>query len=452
MAKKKKIPVKPTPVEKLMAPLQAFLQREASSGILLLAFTLVALLWANSPWSQSYSALWQNQLTIGYSDFELSKPILLWINDGLMAIFFFVVGLEIKREILIGELASFRKAILPVAAAIGGMLFPALIYSTFNYNSAGSHGWGIPMATDIAFALGVLALLGTRVPISLKIFLTAVAVVDDLGAVLMIAIFYTSQITWISLGIAAIIFIALFICNSLGVRNPVVYSILGVGLWLAFLKSGVHATVAGVLLAMTIPSRARINDREFVKHSRTIIDEFEAADEGDEFLNESQRSSLHVLEEFVEHAKAPLQRLEHELHPWVAYAIMPLFALANAGVALGSGFATGFSDPISLGVIFGLIIGKQIGITLFSWLVVKSRLADLPNGVTWRQIYGVSWLAGIGFTMSLFISSLAFGASALLETAKFGILVASLVAGIVGFLILRGTIRSSESVDVAAEQ
>jgi len=295
------------------------------------------------------------------------------------------------------------------------------------------------MATDIAFALGVLALLGKRIPISLKIFLTAVAVVDDLGAVLMIAIFYTAEITWINLAVAAVIMVALVICNRLGVRNPIVYSMLGIGLWLAFLRSGVHATVAGVLLAMTIPSRARINDREFVKHSRSIIDEFDEADEGDEYLNESQRSSLHVLEELVEHAKAPLQRLEYELHPWVAYAIMPLFALANAGVALGSGIATGFSDPISLGVIFGLVIGKQIGISLFSWLVIKWKLADLPEGVTWRHIYGVSWLAGIGFTMSLFISSLAFGISSLLETAKFGILIASLIAGVVGIIILKGT-------------
>ena len=439
MAKKRKIPGKPTTVEKLLFPLDDFLQKEASSGILLLIFTMLALVWANSPWNASYDALWSNRLSIGYGGFELSKPVLLWINDGLMAVFFFVVGLEIKREILTGELASFRKAILPVAAALGGMLVPALIYALFNSNGEGSRGWGIPMATDIAFALGVLALLGKRVPISLKVFLTAVAVVDDLGAVLMIAIFYTAEIAWINLAIAGVVLAALIFCNLLGVRNPVVYSVLGIFLWLAFLRSGVHATVAGVLLAMTIPSRARINDREFVQHGREIIDEFDEADEGDEFANDEQQSSLYELENLVEHARAPLQRLEHELHPWVAYAIMPVFALANAGLALGSGFATGFTNPISLGVIFGLIIGKQVGITLFSWLIVKSRLADLPRNVSWRHIYGVSWLAGIGFTMSLFISSLAFGVSPELETAKFGILVASLIAGIVGFFLLRGT-------------
>lgn len=439
MAKKRKIPVKPTRAERLLAPLDDFLQKEASSGILLLACTILALAWANSPWSTSYDTLWNNRLTIGYGGFELSKPLLLWINDGLMAVFFFVVGLEIKREILVGELASFRRAILPVAAALGGMVVPALIYALFNSNGAGSRGWGIPMATDIAFALGVLALLGRRVPVSIKIFLTAVAVVDDLGAVLMIAIFYTAEIVWINLAIAAVILAVLVFCNILGVRNPVVYSVLGIFLWLAFLRSGVHATVAGVLLAMTIPSKARINDREFSRHSREIIDDFDKADEGDEFANNEQQASLYELENLVEHARTPLQRLEHELHPWVAYMIMPVFALANAGLALGSGFATGFTDPISLGVIFGLIIGKQIGITLFSWLIVRSRLADLPRGVSWRHIYGVSWLAGIGFTMSLFISSLAFGASPELETAKFGILVASLIAGIVGFLLLRGT-------------
>ena len=445
MAKNKKIPVQPTPVEKLLSPLQEFLQQEASSGILLLAFTLAALIWSNSPWNASYHSFWENKLTLGYGAYELSKPLLLWINDGLMAIFFFVVGLEIKREVLIGELASFRQAILPVAAAIGGMVFPALIYTAVNYNGAGSLGWGIPMATDIAFALGVLALLGKHVPVSLKVFLTAAAVVDDLGAILIIAIFYTSHIVWISLGIAAVFLALLIICNVLGVRNPIVYSILGIGLWLAFLKSGVHATVAGVLLAMIIPSRARINDKEFVKHSRLVLNEFEESDEGDEYLSSIQRAAVQTLEELAEHAETPLQRLEHDLHPWVAYAIMPVFALANAGVVLGTGFLSAMTNPISLGVIVGLIIGKQIGITLFSWLVVKSKLTDLPEGVNWRHIYGVSWLAGIGFTMSLFISALAFGDSSALETAKSGILLASLIAGIVGFFLLRGAPQSEAS-------
>jgi NhaA family Na+:H+ antiporter len=437
MATKKKTPGTPTRAEKLLSPFGEFLQQEASSGILLLAATIIALVWANSLWKESYQALWANKLTIGYSGFELSKPLLLWINDGLMAVFFFVVGLEIKREVLIGELASLRKAVLPVAAALGGMVFPALIYAAFNRGGEGSAGWGIPMATDIAFALGVLALLGRRIPVSLKVFLTAVAVVDDLGAVLVIALFYTSQIAWTSLGIAALFLLLLVIANLLGVRSPLVYAILGIGLWVAFLRSGVHATVAGVLLAMTIPSQARIKRTELVRHSRTIINEFEKADKGADHLNSTQRAALQTLEELAQHAEAPLQRFEHNLHPWVAYAIMPIFALANAGVALGSGFLSAVASPISLGVILGLIIGKQVGITAFSWLVVRSGLADLPQGVSWQHIYGVSWLAGIGFTMSLFISSLAFGESAALEMAKAGILLASIIAGLAGFSLLR---------------
>lgn len=442
MAKKNKLPVPPTPMERLMSPFREFLQQETSSGILLLSLTVIALLWANSPWRESYASIWNTKLTIGYGGFELSKALILWINDGLMAIFFFVVGLEIKREVLIGELASFRKAILPVAAALGGMVVPALIYTFFNANGTGSSGWGIPMATDIAFALGVLALLGSRVPISLKIFLTAVAVVDDLGAVLIIAVFYTENIIWANLGIAALLMVALVVCNLLGVRNPLIYSILGVGLWLAFLKSGVHATIAGVLLAMTIPSKARINDKLFVKHSRSILTDFERADEGDDFLNETQRSALQTLEELTQNAEAPLQRLEHNLHPWVAFGIMPLFALANAGVTFDDGFAAAVTSPVSLGVIFGLLLGKQIGITAFSWVIVKSRLAELPKGVTWRHIYGVSWLGGIGFTMSLFISGLAFGESSLLTAAKAGILIVSLVAGVGGWLILKNAMQT----------
>ncbi len=437
MTKNNKILVERTPVEKLLSPLQEFLQQEASSGILLLVATIIALIWANSLWSESYHALWKDKLTFGYGNYELSKPLILWINDGLMAIFFFVVGLEIKREILIGELASFRKAILPVAAAVGGMLFPALIYAAFNHDKAGSAGWGIPMATDIAFALGVLALLGKRVPVSLKVFLTAVAVVDDLGAVLIIALFYTSEIVWLTLGVAAMLLMLLILCNLLGVRNPLVYSILGIGLWLAFLYSGVHPTIAGVLLALTIPSRARLNDKDFVKHSRAVLDEFESTDQGDGYLSLTQRAALQTLEELAEHAETPLQRLEHSLHPWVAYGIMPFFALANVGVIIGNNFLAAIADPVALGVILGLIIGKQVGISTFSWLIVKSKLAELPDDVNWWHIYGVSWLAGIGFTMSLFISDLAFGESPALESAKTGILCASLLAGIIGFLLLR---------------
>lgn len=435
--KKKIQTIPPTPAELLLHPFQEFMHKEVSSGILLLICAVVALIWANSPWADSYTKLWQIKLTVGLDSFVLNKSLLLWINDGLMAIFFFVVGLEIKREVLTGELASPRQAALPIAAALGGMLVPALLYTAFNAGGSGVSGWGIPMATDIAFALGVLALLGSRVPLALKVFLTALAIVDDLGAVLVIAFFYTAEIAWLSLLVAVGFLLLLIIINWLGVRHPLVYTLLGIGLWVAFLKSGVHATIAGVLLAMTIPAQARINSSEFVKQGRSILDEFERASVGNKTDNETRQAALQALETTCEQAETPLQRLEHALHPWVAFFIMPIFALANAGVTLESNFSELLGQPISLGVIAGLVIGKQIGVTLFAWLAVRSKLADLPSGVTWRQIYGAGWLAGIGFTMSLFIAGLAFGDTPALALAKFGILIASLIAGIAGWLILR---------------
>jgi len=427
------------PIDQILRPFQEFFRIEASSGIILLACTAVALVWANSPWAEGYFNLWLTKLTIDIGGFGLSKPLILWINDGLMAIFFFFVGLEIKREVLIGELSSPGKASLPIAAAIGGMLVPAAIYALINRGGPGAAGWGIPMATDIAFALGVLALLGKRVPLSLRIFVTALAIVDDLGAVLVIALFYTSEITWLWLAIGGGFLLLMILANWLGARHPLVYGLLGIGLWYAFLKSGVHATIAGVLGAMTIPAAARINTRQFVEWGREVLDEFERCCTGesnhDHKTTLSQRSLLQAMETAVNHAEAPLQRLEHGLEYPVAYVIMPIFALANAGVRLGGG--SNLFHPVSLGIIAGLILGKQLGITFFTWLNVRLGLATLPEGVTWRHIYGVSWLAGIGFTMSLFIAGLAFGASPLLDTAKVGILAASVVAGVVGWLILR---------------
>ena len=432
--------VPPTPAEWLLSPIQGFLHQQTSGGVILLACTAFALAWSNSIWADSYNQIWHTKLTVGYGVFELSKPLLLWINDGLMAIFFFVVGLEIKREILAGELSSIRQASLPIMAAIGGMLVPALIYFLLNAGGEGGSGWGIPMATDIAFALGVLALLGTRAPISLKIFLTALAIVDDLGAVLVIALFYTANISWISLLVALVVLVILLIVNRLGVRSPLVYGLLGVVLWVAFLKSGVHATIAGVLLAVTIPSRARINTRQFIEHSRVILDNFESAsrEENQRRMNNDEQAALHALEETVEHVEAPLYRLEHILHPWVALFIMPIFALANAGVKLGDEFLATLTSPVSLGIILGLVLGKQIGITAFSWFAIKLKIAELPKGINMWHIYGVSCLAGIGFTMSLFISSLAFGETPPLTIAKTSILVASVVAGFIGWAFLRG--------------
>jgi NhaA family Na+:H+ antiporter len=416
---------------------QEFIRAEASSGVLLLLCTIVAMVWANSAWAETYNAFWQTKLTFAFGGFALSKPLLLWINDGLMAVFFFVVGLEIKRELLIGELASPKQAALPIAAALGGMIVPAIIYLAVNAGAA-TRGWGIPMATDIAFALGVMALLGRRVPVGLKVFLTALAIVDDIGAVLVIALFYTAEIYWPSLAIGGGFFLALGLANIFGVRRPLVYALLGIGLWVAFLKSGVHATVAGVLVAMTIPSRYRINTGEFVSEGRGLLDEIERVGDATEgAVTDEEQTAVSALETACERVQTPLQRLEHEMHRWVTFGIMPLFALANAGVTLGSGFAASLADRISLGVIAGLVLGKQIGITGFAWLAVRAKLASLPSGASWRQIYGAGWLGGIGFTMSLFIASLPFGDSPQLNVAKIGILTASLVAGIAGWILLR---------------
>ena len=390
-----------TPIQRLVRPFQEFADLEASGGLLLIGCTVAALIWANSPWAGSYVHFWHMDLTFGRIGGPLAKPLHFWINDGLMALFFLLVGLEIKREILVGELASFQRAVLPIAAALGGMIVPAAFYLLFNHGGPGAAGWGIPMATDIAFALGVLALLGSRVPTSLKVFLAALAIADDIGAVLVIAFFYTERISWISLGVGGVFFVALLAANRAGVRHLLIYAILGLGLWVAFLQSGIHATVAGVLLAITIPARQRTT-------SRAVLTS-----------NES-----------------PMLRLEHALIPWNRYLIMPVFALANAGVALGSGAARSVVAPVSLGVICGLVIGKPIGIVLFSWLATRTRLAAMLDGIGWRQIVGVGMLGGIGFTMSLFIANLAFGEAPALETAKVGILVASVVSGIAGAIVL----------------
>ena len=438
MAKPIAINAEKRPIDHILSPFQEFFQQEASSGILLIIATVIALIWANSPWSEAYQSLWHTNVTISFGGFGISKDLLHWINDGLMAVFFFVVGLEIKREVLVGELASPRQAILPIVAAIGGMAFPAAFYIHFNSSGPAHAGWGIPMATDIAFALGVLSLLGKRVPLSLKIFLTAVAIVDDLGAVLVIALFYTSNLVWVSLLVGAIFLVALIIVNRLGVRSPLVYGILGIGLWVAFLKSGVHATIAGVLLAMTIPVRTRINTEEFLSHATFFLEDFRKHGKPGESVltNKYQRAALQAIEVAAEHAQTPLQRLEHTLHPFVSYFIMPVFALANAGVALKGDLLFTFTQPVALGILAGLIFGKQLGVFLASYLAVKLKWADLPTGMTWQRLYGLSWLAGIGFTMSLFIASLAFGDSEFLVEAKAGILLASLVSGTVGALIL----------------
>jgi NhaA family Na+:H+ antiporter len=431
------------PVERIVRPFQDFANKQSSGGLLLIIATAVALVWANSPWGESYVALWHTKLSVGVGDFSISKDLTHWINDGLMAVFFLVIGLEIKREVLVGELSSVGNAALPVVAALGGAVVPALIYLAINAGTKGSAGWGIPMATDIAFALGVLALLGQRAPTALKVFVTALAIVDDIVAVLVIALFYTSEISWGALGGGAVFLAALIVANLLGVGRTLVYAGLGGGLWLCFLLTGVHATIAGVLLALTIPATSFINPGAFLERSRYVLDRFEKAGEkGENVLsNEERQAALHALNHAAYKLEPPLHELEHNLHPWVVFAIMPLFALANAGVPLGGGVVEALTSPVALGIVAGLVVGKQLGITLFAWLAVRSGFSELPEGIGWRHVYGVGWLAGIGFTMSLFISDLAFSEDSLIEDAKLGIECASLIAGVVGWTILRRASR-----------
>ncbi|NNF59017.1 MAG: Na+/H+ antiporter NhaA [Rhodothermaceae bacterium] len=421
-----------------------FFRTEAAGGVILLACAALALIWANSPLAASYFRLWETTVTAGAGPLVIQKPLLLWINDGLMALFFFVVGLEIKREVLTGELAAPRKATLAIVAAVGGMVAPAVLYLTVNVGTDASAGWGIPMATDIAFALGVLALLGSRAPLALKVFLTAIAIVDDLGAVLVIALFYTSKLSLTALGIAGAFFVALVAVNRLGIQRTLIYALLGLGLWVAMLKSGVHATVAGVLVALTIPARRRIDAPRFLAEARDLVGRFsEGVKEGRAEPTSAQRDAVHALEHACERIETPLARLEHGLHGWVAFFIMPVFALANAGVALGGDVLAMLTDPVAIGIGLGLVLGKQVGVFGFAWAAVKTGLAKLPEGVTWAQVHGVSLLTGIGFTMSIFIANLAFvGVPERLDSAKLGILVASLISGGLGWWRLRQTAPS----------
>jgi NhaA family Na+:H+ antiporter len=368
---------------------------DTAGGLVLLACAGIAIAWANSPWASSYDALWNGLLTLGQEPLRGRFTVRHAINDGLMAVFFFLVGLEIKRELLVGALTSARQAALPIAAAIGGMVVPALLYAVVNGGGTGARGWGIPMATDIAFALGVLALLGSRVPSSLRVFLSALAIADDLGAVLVIALFYTATVSWGAMAAAAGLLMLAVGANAAGVRAARAYIIIGLALWVAVLLSGVHATVAGVLLAFTIPSHTT------------------------------------------------LARMERGLHGIVTFGILPLFALANAGVSFHGGGEL-LTSPVAAGVLVGLFLGKPLGITLAAWGAVRSGIATLPAGVSWRTLHGVAWLGGIGFTMSLFIAGLAFGAQpALLTAAKLGVLLASVLAGSIGWTLLRGSTREA---------
>lgn len=432
--------VKSAPIDTLIRPFKRFMQIEASSGIILIFITIIALVLANTALKDFYLNLLDTKIIVGIGDFALNKNISHWINDGLMAIFFFVVGLEIKREMLTGELSSFKKSAFPIFAALGGMIFPALFYVALNWgNEYEMKGWGIPMATDIAFSLGILSLLGNRVPLSLKIFLTAFAIVDDLGAVIVIAIFYTANLSLISLAIGFGILLVMFLCNFLHVRHPTVYLILGIFLWLALLKSGVHATIAGVLAALTIPATAKIDVKSFVIKSKSIIDTIEDKRTSQEDIT----NNISELEDKSEKVLPLSRRFEHDLHLWVAFLIMPIFAFANAGVTLEQNILTAMSNKVTLGIVLGLFLGKQIGITLFCWLAVKMKIADLPEGTNWKMVYGAALLGGVGFTMSLFISSLAFASPEVVANSKIGILSASLVSAFAGYFILKRSLNTT---------
>jgi NhaA family Na+:H+ antiporter len=417
-----------------------FIREESFGGFLLILVTIIALIWANSGFYDLYHRLW-HEIKFGFSfgDFEMKYSLQHWINDGLMALFFFMVGLEIKREVLAGELSTIKKASLPIAAALGGMLIPALIYVAFNYNNpAHLTGWGTPMATDIAFALGILSLLGDRVNVNLKIFLTALAIADDLGAILVIALFYTDTIN-ISQLVNAGIFLAIMMgANRLGIRRTTFYALVGfLGVWLSFMFSGIHATIAGVLIALTIPGRTKVTEKQYIDDLCVLVDKFEKSKPNDKaLLTQQQTHLISKISRLSDDAQTPLQKLEHALHPVTAYFILPLFALANAGVHIEGNIIDMLYHPVSLGIMAGLVLGKVIGILLFSRVMVSFKLAVLPEGVSWKQIYGAGLLAGIGFTMSIFISDLAFADEQLVQIAKIGIFGASLISAVAGFLVL----------------
>ncbi|MGV8879738.1 MAG: Na+/H+ antiporter NhaA [Sphingobacteriaceae bacterium] len=427
-----------SPIEKIIAPVNKFIHLEYTSGIVLLISVIIAIIWANSPWNELYHHIWEINFSIGFETSILRHPIHIWINDGLMAIFFFVIGLELKREFIDGELSTLRKASLPMSAALGGMIVPALIYYAINRGTGADHGWGIPMATDIAFALALLSMAGKHIPSSVKVFLSALAVADDLGAVLVIAFFYTSQVNFAALSVAGIFLLVLIIGNRLGIRSSMFYLIIGFCVWIGFLISGVHATIAGVLVAFTIPATTRINELVYSDNLKKLVYDFEKEIPSNSTLTTPQQhKTIQHVKTLSLAAETPLQKIEHALHPWVAFVIMPLFALANSGIVIGADFLTSVINPVSIGVTLGLVVGKFIGILFFTWLMVKTGMSMLPEGANWRHITGISLLAGIGFTMSLFISGLAFENPEFIDQAKYGILIASIIAGILGSIVLR---------------
>ena len=429
----------------VLDPIRAFTRLQAAGGIVLFGGALVAFVLANSPWHAEFERLWTTPVEVRFGPLGFQASLRQFIDDGLMTIFFFVVGMEVKRELVEGELRTLRQALLPAIGATGGVLLPAMIYFAFNRGTSGERGWAIPMATDIAFSIGCIVLLGRRVPQALLVFLTALAIFDDIAGILVIAVFYGEGLSVAALGGLLLPALVVIVAGRLGVESWLVYALSGVAMWIAFHHAGVHGTMAGVLLGLLVPAVTRRPVREVLgevrKHSVLTLEANDSLD----------TSALLYLRDEVRDAVPPLQRFENALHPWVAFLIMPLFALANSGVSVAGVTAADLTAPVFLGVALGLFVGKQLGIFAFTWAAVKVGAAEVPGGAPWTRVYGVAMVAGIGFTVALFIANLAFGAdAALLTQARLGVLVGSLISGVSGMLVLRALPAPGRVVAVPA--
>lgn len=423
-------------------PVQQFIHTQGVSSAFLLAAAVIALIWANSPWNASYYHIWHVELRLS----GLQLPIHAWINDFMMALFFFLVGMEIKQEIVHGELTDLRRAALPVFGGIGGMVVPALIFALLNHGRSGAHGWGVPMATDIAFSLGVLAMV-KGIPAELKVFLLSLAIADDIGAIVVIALFYTETLHFEQLVIGVLLLALIFLCRRLGIDRAIIYTVLGLAFWLAILRSGIHATIAGVILGMIVPVRSRIPLDTFGEVCAETLEEFREAYASRD--NAMANRQLGAMEYLIASTESPADRITRKLHDWVAFLVLPLFALSNAGVTFSlSTWRSLVHSPLAWGVLLGLLVGKPLGIFAACWIAVRVKIAQLPQAVKWRHIIGTGVLAGIGFTVSLFISALAFHDPALLDAAKTAVLAASLLAGIAGY----GLLSSTEAHGAVGEQ
>lgn len=417
-------------------PVQQFIHTQGVSSAFLLTSAIIALVWANSPWSDSYNHIWHIELTLS----GLKLPLHAWINDLMMALFFFLVGMEIKQEIVNGELGNIRRASLPICGGLGGMVAPALIYAALNYGKSGAHGWGVPMATDIAFSLGVLGLV-KGVPAELKVFLLSLAIADDIGAIAVIAFFYTDTLHLHYLVIAALLLAIIVLCRKIGFGRQIFYAALGFAVWVAVLRSGIHATIAGVILGFLMPVTAEVSLEAFDELELPMMDEFRKARAADDIP--AAMRQLGAIEYLVSRTESPADRVTRKLHDWIAYLVLPLFALSNAGVMFSAdGLPYLLHSPVAWGTLLGLLLGKPIGIFSACWLATKLRIAELPGSVRWPHLACISVLAGIGFTVSLFISALAFDDAAQLNAAKTGTLIASLLAGVFGYLLLRQCSRA----------